>query len=66
MRSKLIAVILFLLAINFCKSQQIAVFDTSMFDVNYQNILITNLDGWVFQNGNDTNWSKKKLIQQRG
>jgi two-component system NtrC family sensor kinase len=32
-----------------------------MVDPKYYSLMLTNLDGWVFKKGNDTNWAKKNI-----
>jgi signal transduction histidine kinase len=62
MKSKLFYSILFLCIINLCKAQGSAiVLDTSMFDINFQTISLTGLNGWVFKEGNDVNWANSKI-----
>ena len=62
MKSKLLGTILFLFATNFCRAQDsTVVLDTSMFDSYFQTISLAGLPGWIFKQGNDTNWSKNKI-----
>ena len=62
MKSKLFYSILFLCIINLCKAQGSAiVLDTSMFDINFQTISLTGLNGWIFKEGNDINWANSNI-----
>ena len=62
MKRKLFFSILFLLLISFCRAQDsTVVLSASMFDKYFQIIPLTATDGWIFKEGNDTNWAKKDI-----
>jgi signal transduction histidine kinase len=62
MKTKLFCLFLLLKTINFCEAQDsTVVLDTSMFDKGLQTILLTQLNGWIFKQGNDTNWAKTEI-----
>ena len=62
MKLKLFFSVLFLLLLSFCKSQDsTVVLNTSMFDANFQSIYLSAKDGWIFKEGNDTNWARKDI-----
>ncbi|MEO8713197.1 MAG: hypothetical protein ABI405_13790, partial [Parafilimonas sp.] len=65
MKSKLFCAIVFLCFINFCKAQDSTIIlDTSMFDINFQTIGLTSLNGWIFKEGNESGW-EKNIIDTR-
>lgn len=62
MKTKLFCLFLLLNTINFCAAQDsTVVLNTSMFDKNLQTISVTQFNGWVFKQGNDTNWAKTEI-----
>ena len=62
MKTNLFCVFLLLNTINFCRAQDSSVvLDTSMFDKYFQTIPLTQLKGWIFKQGNDTNCSKTEI-----
>ena len=62
MKTKLFCLFLLVNSINFCKAQDsTVVINTSMFDKYFQTIPLTGLSGWIFKQGNDTNWSKNEI-----
>ena len=62
MKTKLFCLFILLNTINFCEAQDsTVVLNTSMFDKYFQTIPLTGLNGWIFKQGNDTNWSKNEI-----
>jgi len=62
MKLRLFFSVLFLSLIGFCKAQDTTVvLDTSMFDVNFQTINLSGTNGWIFKEGNDTDWARKDI-----
>jgi len=62
MRLKLFFSILFLSLLSFCIAQDsTVVLSASMFDKYFQMIPLTAKDGWIFKEGNDTNWAKQNI-----
>ena len=62
MKAKLLYLSLLLSTIHICNAQDSAiVLNTSMFDKYFQTIQLTSLNGWIYKQGNDTNWSKNKI-----
>ena len=62
MKTNLFCLFLLLNTINFCRAQDSSVvLDTSMFDKYFQTIPLTQLKGWIFKQGNDTNCSKTEI-----
>lgn len=62
MKTKLLSLFILLHTIHFCKAQDsTVVLDTSMFNKYAQTIPLTSLNGWIYKQGNDTNWSKNKI-----
>jgi two-component system NtrC family sensor kinase len=62
MKTKLFCLFLLLNTNNFCEAQDTTVvLNTSMFDKDLQTIFLTQLNGWIFKQGNDTNWIKTEI-----
>jgi len=62
MKLKLFFSFFFLLLISFCRAQDsTVVLSASMFDKYFQIIPLTATDGWIFKEGNDTNWARKDI-----
>jgi len=62
MKSKLWLLLVLSCVIKFGTAQNTTeVLDTSMFDKYFQTIPLTGLNGWIFKQGNDTNWSKNEI-----
>src|SRR4051812_9668774 len=62
MKTKIFCLFLLLTTATFSKAQDsTVVLNTSMFDEYFQTISLTQLSGWTFKQGNDTNWAKSEL-----
>jgi two-component system NtrC family sensor kinase len=62
MKTKLFCLFLLLNTIIFCEAQNsTVVLNTSMFDKDLQTIPLPRLNGWIFKQGNDTNWAKPEV-----
>jgi len=62
MKTKLFCLFLLLNTISFCEAQDsTVVLNTTMFDKYLQTISFTQLNGWIFKQGNDTNWAKTEI-----
>jgi two-component system NtrC family sensor kinase len=62
MKRKLFFSFLFLSLLSFCSAQDsTVVLSASMFDKYFQVIPLTAKDGWIFKEGNDTNWASKDI-----
>ena len=57
---------LLLCTFNFCKAQDTTILlSPSMFGQTSQEIIISQMDGWLFKEGNDTSWAGK-IIDNTG
>ncbi|MEI6087424.1 MAG: ATP-binding protein [Bacteroidota bacterium] len=62
MKSIKVFLFLFLVGTHFCSAQDTTlVLKPSMLDKDSMQIYITEMHGWLFKQGSDTNWSKKNI-----
>jgi two-component system NtrC family sensor kinase len=62
MKSFKTILLLLFVGIHFCKAHEIPVLlSPTMFEKSKQSIILTDMDGWQFKEGNDTSWAKKVI-----